>query len=81
MSDLLYRCHHVVKTEVDVIRNQMSRNGVTMLFGDASFIDPHTIRIAGEQESVEIRGDHILLAVGTEPARPKTVPFRAGQNH
>ena len=31
MSDLLYRCQHVVRTEVDVIRNQMSRNGVTML--------------------------------------------------
>src|ERR1051325_7997859 len=40
MSDLLYRCRHVVKTEVDVIRNQMHRNGVEMLFGDASFVDP-----------------------------------------
>ena len=25
MADLLYRCHHVVKTEVDVIRHQMDR--------------------------------------------------------
>src|SRR5438105_7915201 len=33
MSDLLYRAHHVVRTEVDIIRNQMSRNGVAMLFG------------------------------------------------
>src|SRR5436305_7412082 len=43
MQDLLYRCRHVVKTEVDVIRAQMARNGVTMFFGDASFVDAHTI--------------------------------------
>src|SRR3982751_4641659 len=43
MADLLYRSRHVVKTEVDIIRNQMARNGVRMLFGQASFIDPHTI--------------------------------------
>src|SRR6195256_3256794 len=33
MSDLLYRAQHVVRTEVDVITNQMHRNGVSMLFG------------------------------------------------
>src|SRR5688500_16402118 len=80
MADLLYRAHHVVRTEVDVIRNQMFRNGVTMLFGTASFVDPHTLRIArGEAdaygETFDIRGEHILIAVGTEPARPENVPF------
>ena len=40
MEDLLYRCRHVVRTEVDVIRNQMGRNGVAMLSGCASFADP-----------------------------------------
>src|ERR1700677_716034 len=45
MSDLLYRCHHVVRTEVEVIRNQMHRNGVTVLAGAASFLDEHTVRV------------------------------------
>src|SRR5438876_2813548 len=45
MSDLLYRAQHVVRTEVDVIRNQMVRNGVDMFFGDASFVDPHRVHI------------------------------------
>src|SRR3954468_17354756 len=75
MSDLLYRCRHVVKTEVDVIRDQMHRNGVEMLFGDACFVDPHTIRITSSREDLDIHGEHILVAVGTEPARPKSVPF------
>src|ERR1041385_1698865 len=45
MEDLLYRAHHVVRTEVDVIRNQMARNSVEMFFGNASFLDPHRVRI------------------------------------
>jgi NAD(P) transhydrogenase len=84
MSDLLYRCRHVVKTEVDVIRNQMMRNNVTMLFGTAAFIDGHTLRITrGDEdaesvgEAVEVRANHVLVAVGTEPARPASVPFTA----
>ena len=45
MADLLYRCHHVIRGEVDVIRAQMARNNITMLFGTASFIDANTIRV------------------------------------
>jgi NAD(P) transhydrogenase len=75
MEDLLYRCRHVVRTEVDVIRNQMARNNVALLFGDASFVDPHTLRIAQEHDVQSIRAEHIVIAVGTEPARPADVPF------
>src|SRR5438874_6661940 len=39
MADLLHRARHVVRTEVDVIRSQMSRNGITLLSGTASFVD------------------------------------------
>ena len=70
MSDLLYRCQHVVRTEVDVIRNQMCRNGVTILFGVAAFLDANTLRIERGADIHEIRAHHILVAVGTEPARP-----------
>jgi NAD(P) transhydrogenase len=88
MQDLLYRSNHVVRTEVEVIRNQMNRNGVNMLYGEAVFEDPHTLRVSrgasGEHpfapdETTQVRADHILIAVGTEPARPKDVPFTAGR--
>ena len=35
MQDLLYRCRHVVRTEVDVIRSQMARNSVSMFFASS----------------------------------------------
>jgi NAD(P) transhydrogenase len=79
MSDLLYRSQYVVRSEVDVIRNQMSRNGVEMLFGDASFVDAHTIRISSPRDEMDVKGAHVLIAVGTEPARPRSVPFVPGK--
>jgi NAD(P) transhydrogenase len=79
MDDLLYRARHVVKTEVDVIRSQMSRNGITVLVGHAAFADPHTLRVTRGDEVTEARAKHILIASGTEPARPTSVPFTPGK--
>jgi NAD(P) transhydrogenase len=75
MSDLLQRCQHVVRCEVDVIRNQMHRNGLAMFSGVASFVDPHTIRIVHGDEATDVVAKNILIAVGTVPARPASVPF------
>src|SRR5438874_1720573 len=40
MSDLSFRVHNVIKTEVDVTQAQLSRNGIEVLNGTASFLDP-----------------------------------------
>jgi len=79
MCDLLQRAHHVIHREVDVIRSQMSRNHIEMLHGTATFIDPHTIRIARGDDMLEVRGENILIACGTCPARPAEVPFTPGR--
>ena len=79
MSDLLHRAHHVVRTEVDVIRNQMTRNNIAMLFGSASFVDANTLRIMRGDQATTVRAKNILVAVGTAPARPKEVPFTLGK--
>ena len=47
MADLVFRVQHVIKTEIDVTVAQLSRNNIEMLFGTASFKDPHTIRVEG----------------------------------
>ena len=79
MADLLFRSHHVVRTEVDVINSQMHRNNIALLQGTASFRDPHTIRIVNGDEVMEIRGQNVLIAVGALPARPADVPFTPGK--
>ena len=43
--DLAHRVQQVVEREVEVVRNQLRRNGITSLVGTARFIDPHTIEV------------------------------------
>src|SRR5438128_6351539 len=45
MADLCFRVQHVIKTEIDVTQAQLSRNGIDMLTGVASFLDPHHLRV------------------------------------
>ena len=79
MADLLYRTQHVVRNEVDIIRTHMKGNGVKVVWGDASFVDPHTVRVIRNEDQIDLRGDNVLVAVGTQPARPANVPFAPGR--
>src|ERR1700721_2249866 len=41
MADLAFRVQHVIKTEIDVIQAQLSRNNVELISGMGGFIDPN----------------------------------------
>ena len=76
IGDMAARIAHVVNREVDVVRNQLTRNHVSVLPGTARFIDPHTVRVeAADGTSRVIRGEKIVIAVGTKPARSGSVDF------
>ncbi len=75
IDDLIFRAQHVISREIEIIRNQMARNHVTMLVGEAAFVDPHRVRIHGSHETAEHTADFIVVAVGTVPARPGHIPF------
>jgi NAD(P) transhydrogenase len=79
MKELMARCDLVIRTEIDVIHAQMERNGVDMITGSASFVDPHTLRVARMGTTTQITGTYILIACGTVPARPAEVPFTPGR--
>jgi NAD(P) transhydrogenase len=74
-EDLAIRCDHVMKAEREVIQHQLIRNRVDFIFGSASFADPHRLIVKQEYESNEHTADFIVVAVGTEPARPPEIPF------
>ena len=70
MGDLLLRCNQVITREIDVIRAQMKRNGITLLGGTAAFTGPHALTVTGASGTVEVEADKIVIAVGTRPAAP-----------
>ncbi|HSA86467.1 MAG TPA: FAD-dependent oxidoreductase, partial [Nitrospira sp.] len=75
IEDLAFRANHVIKHEIEIVQNQMARNQVDMFFGSAGFLDPHRVRIQRGHEALELTADFMVIAVGTEPARPPDVPF------
>jgi len=79
MADLLAKANHVIRSETEVIHAQMRRSGVNTFFGDASFTSPDSILVQSADDQSELTGRNILLAVGTEPARPANIPFTPGK--
>ena len=72
-EDLLFRCTAVIKREIEVIRAQMRRNGVTLITGAAKFTSPHTLTVTGLKAATEVEADKIVIATGTRPATPPGV--------
>jgi NAD(P) transhydrogenase len=76
IADLAARTSHVVGREMDVVRSQLSRNGVRMLTGTGRFVDPHTIEVDDGRGSVQRpTAESVIIATGTRPARPDSVEF------
>jgi NAD(P) transhydrogenase len=73
-AQLLVRVADVTKREVEVVANQLRRNDVALIQGEASFKDAHTVTVTSEQESRIVTAANILIAAGTVPARPDGVP-------
>jgi NAD(P) transhydrogenase len=76
IEELTFHATHVIKNEIQVVHDQMARNRIDMLFGSASFLDAHRLRIQHRSGSIEQHtADFIIIAVGTEPSRPSDIPF------
>ena len=68
MADLAFRVQHVIKTEVDVTEAQLSRNGVEMLVGIASFEDATHVKVTNSRGATVYETANVLIATGTKPA-------------
>jgi len=76
VADLSARTQHVINREIDVIRNQLSRNRVALIPGVARFLDSHSVEVENESGVTQhLSADKFVIAVGTRPARPSTVEF------
>lgn len=79
MEDLQLRCDHVMGHEIDVIKHQMYRNEIDLISGFASFVDPHTLRVDTHNEERRVTAAHTVIAVGTSPTMPESIPFAQDQ--
>jgi NAD(P) transhydrogenase len=74
MSDLIFRAESVMAREVEVIKSQLRRNYVSIMEGDARFLDAHTLEVKNDEGAQLLHGQHILIACGTRPAHSAEIP-------
>jgi len=66
----------VIDKQESVFLSQLMRNGVTLIPGEASFVDSHTLRVTTSHgEERHMQADKFILATGSRPRRPADVPF------
>jgi NAD(P) transhydrogenase len=70
IARLMERIDHVVRSEAEVFENQLHRNGITLLRGDASFTGPHELKIESEGRPRNVAAANIVIACGTIPSAP-----------
>ena len=73
MDQLIGRVTEVIQIEGEVLHDQLRRNDVRLIQGQAAFRNDHTLELHNEQGISTITADKILIAVGTRPTAPPGV--------
>src|SRR6186997_2554411 len=82
IGDFMRHEKNVTAGERARTQSLLDRRGVTRFRGVGSFLDPHTIRIAGADGSETLlRGEKILIATGSSPLRPPEFCFEDDRVH
>jgi NAD(P) transhydrogenase len=75
MGDLTFRCNRMMMLEAEVIKDQLTRNHVELLYGHAHFKDEHSLQIDSLTGSTVKTAEKIIVAVGACPFRPDNIQF------
>jgi NAD(P) transhydrogenase len=67
----------VITNEIGIVANQLARNGIEVLTGCGRFREPHMLDIVHGENVESVTADFFVVAVGSVPARPATIPFDA----
>ena len=80
VEDFFFRKNQVTESEVATINRNLEAHLIDVYHGKAGFDDEHTVRIAGNPETV-ITADFILIATGSYPFHPPYLNFDKNRIH
>jgi NAD(P) transhydrogenase len=76
LADALSQKDRVVDRKEAQLLERLMKEGVTLIPGEASFIDAHTLQVKGPRADIQqLSTAFIMLATGSRPRRPASVPF------
>ena len=75
VKDFMYRERTVVNKERSMIEQSVRRKNISVIHGQGSLKDAHTVVAKFDQGELEISGEIILIATGSSPHHPPEIPF------
>jgi NAD(P) transhydrogenase len=75
IKDFMYRERKVVRKERKMIVEHINEHNISLLRGEGSLKDKHTVIVKSSKEEKEISGDIILIATGSSPHHPPEISF------
>lgn len=76
IPSLMQKIDQVVGAHVSYITDQLKRNGVECYHGRAGFISDHAVNVVAPDRSVRtLTADVIVIATGSKPRTPDTIPI------
>ena len=57
-----------------IYTSNLTKAGADLLYGRATFTDPHTLEVKGEKETRRVTAAKVLIAAGGRPSLPEDVP-------
>ncbi|PSU46506.1 Si-specific NAD(P)(+) transhydrogenase [Photobacterium frigidiphilum] len=75
-SQILGHAQDVVNKQTRMRQGFYDRNKCSLIFGEASFIDAHTVRVKNADNSTDLySADKFVIATGSRPYHPEGVDF------
>jgi NAD(P) transhydrogenase len=68
------RAEEVIRLTIDTVRENLDRHGIELIRGEARLETDGSVLVRNEKQRV-LRGEVVLIATGSRPFRPETVPF------
>jgi NAD(P) transhydrogenase len=75
IADLVYISQQVINKELSIIRDQLDRNGVELIWGTARFDEESIVFVDRADDFEALSADFFVIATGSRPAKPDTIPF------
>ncbi len=80
IETFMYRKNYIIKTEGEAVHRNLLRHKVDIYHGVATFVDRNTVLVNGPKE-IDLKGEFILIATGSYPFHPNTIPFDLKRIH
>ncbi|MFZ0565440.1 MAG: Si-specific NAD(P)(+) transhydrogenase [Chlamydiales bacterium] len=80
VEHFLHRKNWIVETEAEEVRQNLINHKVDIYYGKATFQDNHHIHLMGAKEQT-LYGEYIIIASGSYPFHPSSIPFDKNRVH